>query len=226
MTLKLSLLFWLYWKPFKCITGGTEEILDETLSLFDIKPVRPYLKLIKRQGDEQVKQLNSNISLLIGKAVTTSKEQQVADLRDRYLEFCGRISNQRGNASWERRAIYSYPPDFEDSELPDALYERLENNDGMLKLTVFYAAENVRILNVFKVSHQLKPRNLVERVLQKRQINRKNDGYSENPDDFVLKEFGKENYFLGYVGLDENEREIYQEKPLIQYKVRFLWLMV
>lgn len=201
--------------------GGTEEVMDEELSLFDIKPVRPFLKATQRQGDAQVKQLNSKISMLIGKAVTTSKDEQVVDLRKKCLEFCNRISLQRGRASWERRAIYTFPPDFEeDHELPAALANQIERSDNLLKITVYYTAENVRIFNVFIVSHKLKPRDLVQKVLNKRySIHGKKNNYSENAEDFVLKEFGKENFFLGFVRQEENQQEVYMEKPLIQYKV-------
>ena len=84
--------------------GGYEELINEELSLFDIKPVRPYLKVIERQGDEQLKQLNSKINLLIGKPATSSKDdEQVVDLRTRCLDFCNKISEQRSRASWEHR---------------------------------------------------------------------------------------------------------------------------
>lgn len=84
--------------------GGFEELINEELSLFDIKAVRPYLKVIERQGDEQLKQLNSKINLLIGKPATSSKvDEQVVDLRTRSLDFCNKISEQRARASWEHR---------------------------------------------------------------------------------------------------------------------------
>lgn len=202
--------------------GGTEEVMDEELSLFDIKPVRPFLKAIRRQGDEQVKQLNSKISMLIGKAVTTSKDEQVVDMRKKCLEICNRISSARGKASWEQRAIYTFPPDFEDDyELPVALAERIDRCKGLLKITVYYTAEHIRIFNVFIVSHLMKTRELMEKVLQKRlSIHGKKIEYSENAEDFVLKEFGRENYLLGFIRKDEETgQEIYLEQPLIQYKV-------
>eukprot|EP00111_Clytia_hemisphaerica_P000799 TCONS_00002349-protein len=194
--------------------GGTEELINESLSLFDIKPVRPYLKVVERQGDEQLKQLNSKINLLIGRPASTSaKDEQVNDLRTRCMLFCNRISEQRSRASWERRAIYTFPPDFEeDTDLPIALQRTLDTLDGFIAISIHYKYNHVLHKQTHRVSHKLHPRDLIEKGLQKFNINNRTN---EKPDDYVLKELGSENYFLGHV---ENETEIYRERPLIQYK--------
>merc|ERR1712226_1315084 len=59
--------------------GGTEELIDEQLSLFDVKPVRPYLKVVRRQGNEAVKLLDSKISILIGRTITPSNKYEEVD---------------------------------------------------------------------------------------------------------------------------------------------------
>lgn len=197
--------------------GGTEELIDEEQSLFDAKPVRPYLRLIQRQGDEQLKQLNSKISLLIGKPATTSKDEQICDFRRKALEFCNRIAQERGRASWERRAIYSYPPDFvREEHLTPSLREKLDNLDGVITINLFYKHNHVYNKETHKVSHKLLPRDVIEKVLQKFNIKNKTEG---KPESYVLKEHGSENFFLGYV---EKDTEKYLEQPLIQYKVCLL----
>ena len=116
------------------------------------------------------------------------------------------------------RAIYTFPPDFEEDEhLPVALEETLDANDGFISIYIHYKYNQVLYKQTHRVSHKLFPRDLIEKVLQKFNLNNRTD---EKPDDYVLKELGSENYFLGY---SENETDIYREPSLIQYKVYFLY---
>lgn len=194
--------------------GGTEELVDEKLSLFDVKPVRPYLKVVRRQGDEQVKKMKAKINMLIGQNIATSKHEEVSDAQRSLTDFCTRISQQRGCSSWYRRAIYTFPPDFEElTSLPKNLSEKYP--DCIIHLSVSVLKNSS---NVFEVNYSLFPSNLIEKALRKRAQTLKKE-FVEKPEDYILKVVGMESYFLGTVHVLENGEESYAEIPLIQYKV-------
>ena len=197
--------------------GGIEELIDEAQSLFDVKPVRPYLKIVQRQGDEEEKLINSKISMLIGRSITSSsKNEEVDDLRGKCIEFCQKISYARGRATWERRAIYTYPPEFEDDgDLPVKLKEKLAANGNRLHLTVSVLKN---ISNTFEIPDTYYPHDLIEVALQKRAHTLK-QSFVENADDYILKVVGRLNFFLGHVVINDNGSETYMEKPILQYKV-------
>lgn len=195
--------------------GGTEELVDEKLSLFDVKPVRPYLKVVKRQGNEQLKKMKSKIRMLIGNNIATSKHEEVAEAQRSLTDFCTRISLHRGSSSWPRRAIYTYPPDFEEeTALPKNLSDKYP--DCIIHLSVSVLKNSS---NVFEVAWSLFPSNLIEKALRKRAQTLKRE-FVENPEDYILKVVGMESYFLGTVQALENGEEHYAEIPLIQYKVK------
>jgi len=193
---------------------GTEELVDEKLSLFDVKPVRPYLKVIRKQGDEELKKIKSKINMLIGSNISASKQEEVAEAQKNLTDFCSRISIQRGRSSWYRRAIYTYPPDFEEeTKIPKYLLDKHPNGLVHVSISVLKNSSNV-----FEIPYSIKPMELIEKVLRKRAQTLRVE-YNEEPDQYILKVFGLESYFLGNVVI-ENGEECYKEIPLIQYKVK------
>lgn len=201
--------------------GGVEELMDEAQSLFDIKPVRPYLKVVKRQGDKEAKLLNSNINILIGKSITgNSKNEEVNEFRSKCIELCDKISYQRGRSSWERRAIYTYPPEYEnDEEVPTNIRDKLALQANRLHITLSIMKNTS---NTFEVPDNIYPKDLIDTALRKRTQTMKLT-YQEKADDYVLKVVGRLNFFLGQIIIDEDGKEKYIEKPIMQYKVIFLF---
>ena len=193
---------------------GTEELCDEKLSLFDVKPVRPYLKVIRKQGDEELKKIKSKINMLIGHNVLASKHEEVVEAQKTLTDFCNRISVQRGKSSWYRRAIYTYPPDFEeDISIPKYLDVKFPDTLIHVSISVLKNSSNV-----FEVPYSIKPMELIEKALKKRAQTLKVD-YEDDPEQYILKVFGSDSYFLGNVMIEAGE-EVYKELPLIQYKVQ------
>ena len=200
---------------FVIVSGnhGTEELVDEKLSLFDVKPVRPYLKVIRKQGDEELKKIKSKINMLIGHNVLASKHEEVTEAQKTLTDFCNRISVQRGKSSWYRRAIYTYPPDFEeDITIPKYLNDKFPDELIHVSISVLKNSSNV-----FEVPYSIKPIKLIEKALKKRAQTLKVE-YDEDPEQYILKVFGSDSYFLGNVMIEDGE-EVYKELPLIQYKV-------
>ena len=196
--------------------GGLEELMDEELSLFDIKPVRPYLKVVQKQGDEATKLINSKINLVIGRSIIAPKNEEVDDFRSKCIQFCDSISYQRSQSSWERKAVYTYPPEFEDdTNLPQLLKDKLKNENNWIQLSVLILKN---IFTTFKVSDKIYPKELIEKVLFKRSQTSKLS-QKENANDYILKVFGRLNFFLGHFIVDPFGNEIFEEKPLLQYKV-------
>ena len=199
--------------------GGSEELLDETQSLFDVKPSKPYLKIVKKQGDKEEKILNSKINILIGIHFNGgSKNEEVIDFRNKCMKICREISEQRGTASWEKRAIYTYPPEFcRDGPLPQNLKLKLELQKNKLHLGINILKNTS---HTFEVPDTVYPRDLVELALRKK-YQTANLRHVEDSDDYIVKVFGRLSFFLGETNYDEHGRELYMEKPVIQYKVCF-----
>ena len=156
--------------------GGTEELLDEQLSLFDVKPVKPYLKVVKRQGNEAAKLLESKISILIGRSITpVSKYEEVDDMRQTFIPFCEKLSHQRSSLSWEHRAIYAYPPELADGdELPEKLQKKLESIENRVRVSVSMMSANSSLKNIiktFEITNEVFPQNLIDLALRKRSPN-------------------------------------------------------
>lgn len=194
--------------------GGTEELIDENVSLFDIKPVRPYLKIVPRLGDDLEKVLNSKISMLVGGTKGTAKNEEVNDFRNRYSEFCKNISSQRRSTTWERRAIYTYPPEYDEEDQPsETLKKRLVFTNWHLKVSVSVATKTSF---TFNVPYKTYPKELLKMALTKKD-NTSSRASVETYNDYVLRVFGCLNFFLGYV-VQVDGQEIYGEKSLFQYK--------
>ena len=196
--------------------GGLEELMDEELSLFDIKPIRPYLKIVQKQGDEAAKLINSKINLLIGRSIIAPKNEEVDDFRSKCIQFCDNISYKRSQSSWERKAVYTYPPELEnDTNLPQALKDKLVSENNCIHLSVSIIKNS---FTTFKVSDKIYPKELIEKVLLKKSQTSKLS-QKENANDYILKVFGRLNFFLGHFIVDHYGNEIFEEKPLLQYKV-------
>ena len=196
--------------------GGTEVIMDEGLSLYDIKPIQPYLKIIQRQGDEESKLFNSKINMLIGKNITKAyKSEEVYCFRRKYSEYCEHITTQRGSSSWERRAIYTYPPQYISTDFPEEILQKLFKNDFGINVTV-HIMESAYTLTV---PHDDLPLNIIKKVLIQRQQAFREISLPE-PNTYILKVFGRLNFFLGEISVENNIEE-YEERMFIHYKVWF-----
>lgn len=195
--------------------GGTEELIDEEQSLFDVKPVRPYLKVVQKQGDEAEKKATQSISMLIGRSITSTKNEEVSDFRKKRVSICETIAYQRGRSSWSNRAIYSYPPEFEEDEsLPPTITEKLKATSNRIHLSVSVMKNSS---NTFEVLCTYFPKDLIDMALRKRAQTLKQN-VVENSDDYILKVHGRLSFFLGHIVQDEYGEELYLEKHLIQYK--------
>ena len=205
------------------LNGGTEELLDEKLSLFDVKPVRPYLKVVRRQGNYAAKLMNSKISLLIGRTITPPKKyDEVDDMRNKYIPFCEKISYERGSLSWEHRAIYTYPPELDEDkeELPERLNRKLESMGNRVMVSVSMMSANSSLKNIVKtieIDHRgMCPNEIIDKALRKR-AQTLNLPHTENKNDYILKVCGRFSFFLGMFETTDGV-EKYVEKPLLQYK--------
>ena len=52
-------------------TAELEELIDEKRQICDVKPFRPVLKLVNKEGNQKEQILNSQISVLFGKGEST-----------------------------------------------------------------------------------------------------------------------------------------------------------
>ena len=195
--------------------GGTEDLVNENLSLFDVKPVRPFLKITLRYGDEAIKLMNSKISMVLGRSITSKSEnEEVEDLRRKYVPLCEYISRERGRSSWERRAMYSYPPELDaEIDLSNALKAKLVFNDWKLRISVSVLPDFVC---TFDIPYKSLPMNIIRTTLKEYALT---STTHENINDYVLKVLGRLEYFFGNL-IKVDDAEIYVEKPIIQYKVR------
>lgn len=202
--------------------GGTEELIDEQLSLFDVKPFKPYLKVVRKQGNKAAKLLDSKISIMIGRTITTqNKFPEVDDMRSKFIPLCEQVAHQRGTKSWEHRAIYTYPPEFGDTqELPEKLIKKLNNMGNRVCVSISMMSAHSSVKNIVKtleITKEMTPSELIDIALRKRSQTL-NQPHIESTQSYVLKVCGRYSFFLGVFEIIDGV-EHYAEKPMFQYKV-------
>ncbi|KAK3755089.1 hypothetical protein QZH41_007575, partial [Actinostola sp. cb2023] len=200
---------------FVCVNlqGKMEELVDETRQLLDVRPFRPILKLIERIGDSEVKLLDSNIGLLLGKSLHELEQMQnpeVDQFRHRYRRLVEGISRERSFLDWESRAMYSYPPDVhvDNEELTPAFVEKNLLDNRRLKISIAMIRNNktglLKDIHAFNVHVDSFPAEVLTTVLEKRAAIMGVECL-DNHEDYILKIIGRESYLLGGY-------------PLIQYQ--------
>ncbi len=199
---------------FSCVDrkGGIEELIDETRSIYDVQPFKPYFKVAEKKGDAAQKLLNSKISMLIGKSLTEfdnmDKIEEVHDFRRKYQTFCEHVATQRRRATWGVRAVYSYPPQFAPSLLiPDYLQSKIQSSEFIVNVAVAKA-----ITHTFHIPFEFTVTELVTLALKKKASTLQLK-VVENSDDFVLKTVGRRNFLFGSISIDE------EDPKLMSYKV-------
>lgn len=187
---------------FVCVNqrGKQEELLDETRQLIDVRPFRPLLKLIQKQGDNEEKLFNSHIGNLIGKSLHEFDQMQnteVDDFRRKYRQFAERIACERRQLDWIGRATYAYPPEVESTDPPECIEKNLmENRRFLVNVAIKNNRASIKDMHAFNVPADAYPDELLVLVLRKRgAIMGVLD--LDKPCDYVLKIVGQESYLLG-----------------------------
>ena len=195
---------------FICISnkGKRETIEDERLTLRDVRPFRPFLKLVERQSVREKEMQESKIKFLMGKtprAFDATNDVQISSFRSNYADFATKAASERKQREWDGRSMCAYPPSIHDSnELPKHIaYKLIENTHFLVsvyKIGVpeskqprdFYAHRDWRAVDVLAKGLQIKAEVLRKPI--------------DDISNFTLKVNGKEDYLLG-------------NYPLLQYKV-------
>jgi phosphatidylinositol-4,5-bisphosphate 3-kinase len=181
--------------------GEKEEFVNEEMCLEDLNLYAPVLKLVEREGNQEEKQLNSEISNLIGRRTcmhdfdTMGTEAQ--DFRRGALAVCEQAVTQRTQS--ESTAMrYYYPPNLLDYQ------PRVDHRDSEISVSVDYlSSDGTRFGTTILVDLVNDPRSVLELALNSREFKPVASRLDANS--FVLKVVGKEEYFL-------------KEVPIIQYK--------
>jgi phosphatidylinositol-4,5-bisphosphate 3-kinase len=159
------------------------------------------LKLVERKGNQEEKQLNSEISNLIGRRTcmhdfdTMGAEAQ--DFRRSALAVCEQAVRERAES--ESTAMrYYYPPNLLDYQ------PRVDQQESEISVSVDYlSSDGTRYGATIQVDLENDPRSVLELALSSREFRPVTSRLDANS--FVLKVVGKEEYFL-------------KEVPVIQYK--------
>lgn len=181
---------------FLCINekGKREQLLDENLKLRDVRPFRPVLKLLERQGqDAGDTKLDAKIKFLMRQtpAELEGKENdEVMNFRQKYLKISLLESQSRRKLSWEERAMSTYPSELCEDPVPEYVSNKLRN--GHYELNVYLPpGDDVEWLNI---PLGIYPADVIY-VFRSRSQQRKE--IIGNIKDYVLKIVGKDEYFFG-----------------------------
>ncbi|XP_014289821.1 phosphatidylinositol 4,5-bisphosphate 3-kinase catalytic subunit delta isoform [Halyomorpha halys] len=186
---------------FSCINSmaETEELVDEGKRLCDIKPFVGVLKVVERRGDKAEKQLNVQISHLIGRRLhefDSLKNPEVNYFRWRMRGLGEEVSRCRSNKGWLERLCVQFPPRI-DPRLSHSVTGKLK--DGNIFIYVKY--QNFDSTFKFNVPHSMSPTELMCEVLKKKALKHQSRG--DHIGDFVFKVRGQEEYLVGNVPLVE-----------------------
>lgn len=197
--------------------GEKEEILDESQNLNDVRPFWPVLKLIEKKGDKKSKTMDRRINNLIGKGPHKLDSYQAAEL-DHFMkkmtDLCQSISTARRTQTALEKFQFRHPLRLRDSvEIPKQLESRLE--DGRIALDVGMKCSKVRSKPT--VSSKCQPAEVVAMLLKLR-----TDMSDQEPDDYILKIFGLDEYLYGNYPLI---RFKYVYQCLVKNMAPQLWLV-
>lgn len=198
---------------FLCINekGKREEILDEELKLTDVRPFRPVLKLLERQGEHSPsdRKLDAKIKYLMGKTpaeLDGKVTEEVLGFRQKYFKIAILESQLRRTRSWMDRAMATFPSELCDDQVPEFVSQKLRK--GHFELEVCLPPGNeVEVLNI---PLGILPADVIY-VFRSRSNPRMD--IIVNIKDYVLKIIGKEEYFLG-------------DRTMEEYKVRWFEISI
>ena len=186
--------------------GKRETLEDERLTLRDVRPFRPFLKLVERQGIREKEIQDSKITFLMGKQpreFDATNDMQIMLFRSTYTNFALKISGERKQKEWDSRSMCAYPPDLYDSveNIPRHVTAKLVENTFIISLYKLIEPNNS---HEFHAHRDWKAVDVLAKALQIRaeKLNRAIDDITN----FTLKIKRKESYLLG-------------NYPLLQYKV-------
>lgn len=194
---------------FICISnkGKRETIEDERLTLRDVRPFRPFLKLVERQGVREKEIQDSKIKFLMGKtprAFDATNDVQISLFRTNYSDLASRAASERKQREWDGRSMCAYPPNIHDSnDIPKHIAYKLVENTFLVSVykingpeskeaRKFHAHRDWRAVDVLAKALQIKAEVLGRTI--------------DDISNFTLKVKGKEEFLLG-------------NYPLLQYKV-------
>lgn len=186
---------------FLCINekGKRETLFDESLKLTDVRPFRPVLKLLEKQGDDKGEsKLNAKIKFLMRQTpaeLEGKQNEEVIHFRQEYLKISLNESRERRKSSWEERAASTFPSDVCMDPIPDYVSRNLRN--GKCDLIVYLPPgddfERLEIPTGINASD-------VVYVFRSRSEERRRS--IANDKDYVLKIVGKDEYLLGNYNME------------------------
>ncbi|WAR15387.1 PK3CA-like protein [Mya arenaria] len=172
-----------------------EEFYDETRRLCDLKLFQPILKVIEPKGNREEKMLNYELEL------------EVMTFRRNILTVCQNAVEDRRRNGKHSLALYTYPPDVENSaKLPSHLEEKLQtDNKNFLMCVWVVQSDKSRNKFTLRIPHTAKPNDVIAETIRwrsrkmgrsKEETDRCIDGYSHT---YVLKVCGCDLFlFEGY----------------------------
>ena len=188
-----------YW--FLCINekGKRETLLDESLKLTDVKPFRPVLKLLEKQGDDKAdSKIDAKIKFLMRQTpaeLEGKQNEEVANFRQDYLRITLKESRERRKSSWEVRAAATYPTDIYMDPLHEHVARKLRN--GKFDLILYLPpGDDFERLDLPIGT------NASDAIFIFRQRSEGRRKAIPNDKDYVLKIVGKDEYLLGDVNLE------------------------
>lgn len=194
---------------FVCINqkGKREELEDERLCLRDVRPFRPFLKLVERQGNPDKEIIDSKSKFLLGKTpkeFDDTNDVQIGTFRPKYQSIAYKVCSERRQMEWDGRSMCSFPPDlYDDENPPKRILDKLV--DGQFFLTLYIPPAFG--VHGFNIPGKCSPTDILVKALQKKASLFKQA--VEEHRNYTLKVKGKQAYLLG-------------NYPLLQYKVVFL----
>ena len=195
---------------FICITnkGKRETIENEELTLRDVRPFRPFLKLVECQGKREKEIQESKIKFLMGKTpreFDASNDVQFSLFRSKYTSIALKVAQERKQRAWDCRSICTFPPDlYDNNEIPKHIASKVHENVFLVKVYKLIDPNDKKEYHCFHARSDSKVVDILAAALQKKAelLSRTIDDMSN----FTLKIKGKESYLLGNF-------------PLLQYKV-------
>ncbi|XP_046851516.1 phosphatidylinositol 4,5-bisphosphate 3-kinase catalytic subunit alpha isoform-like [Xenia sp. Carnegie-2017] len=143
--------------------GKREMVDNERLTLRDVRPFRPFLKLVAQRGIREKELVDSKIRCLMG--TTRAIEHHTDNIettlfRRTYAELATEISAKRQEKEWHIRAMCAYPVDLCDDfpKLPRHITSKLEDGYflvSLCKLTDPKIGENALIFTFIVIGKQV-----------------------------------------------------------------------
>ncbi|ESO88783.1 hypothetical protein LOTGIDRAFT_179045 [Lottia gigantea] len=210
---------------FVCVNqlGVKEELIDESQCLNDIRPFYstiPFLKLVEKQGDENNKTLLRNINSLVGKGpqkLEAWSTAEVTEFSTKMQQHCDRILQNRKSRGWVENLRIKHPQRLRPSwELPPRLQGHLSNDCIVVEIR----NEMTQATYTVKQPAMGHPVDLITVALRKwANTSGRNP---EDPDHYVLKPYGYEDYIYGDYPLQQFK---YVYSCLIKNKAPQFWLL-